>query len=874
MLGEYNPTGYESKWQDFWERGGTFRVPDDPGDKSTYYCLMMFPYPSGDLHMGHACNYTMGDAISRYRRMRGFEVLHPMGWDALGLPAENAAIEAGVHPAKWTQQNIDNMRRQLRIAGLAYDWPREVSTAHPGYYHWTQWIFLQMYERGLAYKGESLVNWDPVDETVLANEQIHDGVAWRSGAKVEKRWLSQWFLKITDYAQRLLDDLEGLTGWPEHVRQQQRNWIGRSEGARIDFRIEATGETYSVFTTRPDTVYGVTFMVCAPEHPLIEKILADNPRAEEIRAAVAEMRAKSTAERSSEESEKVGIDTGHFFINPVNGDRVPFLIASYVLMEYGTGVVMGVPAHDQRDFLFARKYDIPVRVVIQHPEGGLHGDAMSEAYLEDGVMENSGPFDGQPNREAYPKMISYFAEKGFGDRTVNWRLRDWLISRQRYWGVPIPVLYEEDGTITPIPESDLPVIHPHDVEFTGRGANPLARSASFLKVTSPRTGKPARRETDTMDTFVDSSWYYLRFVSPRDEERVFQSAHVNKWLPVSQYIGGAEHAVMHLLYSRFFTKVLYDLGCVSFEEPFENLFTQGMVCRTAYRLADARGRRWVSYKDVDEEKLIVTRDGPPGNDYLAGSPVLAEMAVMSKSKMNGVSIEECTGRYGADAGRLYTLFIGPPERDKEWRDDGLIGVHRFLQRTWATFQERVESWKSVLPFAAADPAEAASLSPAGKRLRRDAHATLKHVTAVYERTFSFNTAVARLMELAASLRAEAGAEPAVQREAAEILLFCMAPMAPHTAEELWAALGAGTGKDGIFRESWPEVDNSAIAAEEKEFAVQINGKLRKNFRALPEAGEEELLEKARAVAASYIEGKTVVKEIVVPGRLVNLVVKN
>ncbi|MFH1766403.1 MAG: leucine--tRNA ligase, partial [Gemmatimonadota bacterium] len=723
-------------WQEHWEREGIFRAPDDPGDKPTYYCLMMFPYPSGDLHMGHACNYTMGDAISRYRRMRGFEVVHPMGWDALGLPAENAAIEAGAHPAVWTQKNIDNMRRQLRIAGLAYDWPREISTAHPGYYRWTQWIFLKMLERDLAYKREALANWDPVDETVLANEQIHDGIAWRSGARVEKRWLSQWFLKITDYAQRLLDDLDLLEGWPEHVKQQQRNWLGRSEGARIDFRLEATGETLSVFTTRPDTVYGVTFMVCAPEHPIIERLLEGNPRAEEIRAAVDEMRSQSAAERMSEESEKTGVETGHFIVNPVNGERVPLLVADYALMEYGTGFVMGVPAHDQRDFLFARKYGIPVRVVIQHPDGGLHGDTMSEAFIDDGVMENSPPFDGLPNREALPRMVDYFAEKGFGDYMVNWRVRDWLISRQRYWGVPIPVLYEEDGSVTPVPEGDLPVVHPREVEFTGRGGNPLARSSDFLNAVSPRTGKPARRETDTMDTFVDSSWYYLRFISPRNEEKVFDSGHVNKWLPVTQYIGGAEHAVMHLLYSRFFTKVLYDLGLVGFQEPFANLFTQGMVCRTAYRLSGARGLRWVPYKAVDEEHLLIKADGPTG-DYKVGDPVVAEMAVMSKSKMNGVSIEECTGRYGADAGRLYTLFIGPPERDKEWRDDGLIGVHRFLQRLWTTFEDRLGTWKAATPF----QGDSESLSPAGRRLRRDAHSTLRHVGEVYERTFSFNTAV-------------------------------------------------------------------------------------------------------------------------------------
>ena len=869
MLGEYSPSSYEEKWQNHWAQEKIFETSDHPGEKPTYYSLMMFPYPSGDLHMGHACNYTMGDAISRYRKMRGFEVLHPMGWDALGLPAENAAINAGAHPAEWTKRNIDNMRRQLRMAGLAYDWPREISTAHPGYYKWTQWIFLKMLENGLAYKREALVNWDPVDGTVLANEQIHDGIAWRSGAKVEKRWLSQWFLKITDYAQRLLDDLDGLVGWPEHVKQQQRNWLGRSEGARIDFKLESTGETLSVFTTRPDTVYGITFMVCAPEHPLIDQLLENNPRADSIREAVEAMQAQSAAERMSEESEKTGIDTGHFIINPVNGDRVPLLVADYALMEYGTGIVMGVPAHDQRDFLFARKYGIPVKVVIQHPEGGLDGNTMEEAYIEDGVMENSGPFDGQPNREAYPRMIDYFADNGFGDKTINWRLRDWLISRQRYWGVPIPVIYEEDGSITPVPDDHLPVMHPRDVEFTGRGGNPLDQSEDFVNVISPKTGRPARRETDTMDTFVDSSWYYLRYVSPRDDDAVFQSENVNRWLPVTQYIGGAEHAVMHLLYSRFFTKVLYDLGLVSFEEPFENLFTQGMVCRMAYYVADARGRVWVPYQDVDEEALVVTTDGPTGSGYEAGQKVLTEMASMSKSKMNGVSIEECTGKYGADAGRLYTLFIGPPERSKEWRDDGLIGVHRFLQRLWITFSERLEGWRETEAYSG----NGDGLSASGRKLRRDAHVTLKAVTEVYEHSFSFNTAVARIMELATSLRAEDEAENSVQRETAQILLCCMAPMAPHVTEELWQALRGGGGEVSIFQEAWPEVDEAAIAAEEKEFAVQVNGKTRRTFMALPDAPEEELREKAEAVTSSYIGDKEIVKHIVVPGRLVNIIVK-
>ena len=870
MLGEYIPEKYEKKWQDFWETNKIFHTEDGAEDKPPYYCLMMFPYPSGDLHMGHACNYTMGDAISRFRKMNGYRVLHPMGWDALGLPAENAAIQARVHPAEWTQKNINNMKRQLKLAGLCYDWPREISTAHPGYYRWTQWLFLRMLEKELAYKREALVNWDPVDKTVLANEQIHDGIAWRSGATVEKKWLSQWFLRITDYAQRLLDDLDGLIGWPENVKQQQRNWLGRSEGARIDFKLESTGEVLSVFTTRPDTVYGVTFVVCAPEHPLVDTLLVDNPNASSIKTSIDEMRSKSSAERMSEEQDKFGVFTGHNLINPVNGDSVPLLVADYALMEYGTGIVMGVPAHDQRDFLFARKYDLPIKVVIQNSEESLVPNEMSEAYVEDGFMSNSGPFDGKPNREAYPKMVSFFSEKSFGDKTVNWRIRDWLISRQRYWGVPIPVIYEEDGSFNPVPDEYLPVVHPRDVEFTGRGGNPLSSSKDFLNLVSPVTGKPARRETDTMDTFVDSSWYFLRFISPRLENQIFDQNEVNSWMPVSQYIGGAEHAIMHLLYSRFFTKVLFDMGYVSFEEPFENLFTQGMVCRTAFRLKESRGLTWVPYSNVDEKNNVIIKEGPNGSGYSIGDAVVGEMSVMSKSKLNGVSIEDCTGKYGADAGRLYTLFIGPPERDKEWREDGLIGVHRFLQRLWSTFSEKMESWKNV----SSSQVDYSNLSEQGKRLRRDAHFTLQYVTEVYEKTFSFNTAVARVMELCSSIRNNPKAELSVQREASEILLFCMSPMAPHLCEELWSLLDKSHLSKSIFLEKWPIVDQAAISSEEKEFAVQINGKTRRTFEALPDAEDDELIEKAEEVSKAYLDGKEIVKHIVVKGRLVNIIVKD
>jgi leucyl-tRNA synthetase len=834
---------------------------------------MMFPYPSGALHFGHVANYTIGDVLVRYRLMRGCNVLSPMGWDALGLPAENAAIDAGIHPAVWTRKNIQIMKGQMRQMGLAYDWTREISTAHPEYYRWTQWIFLRMFARGLAYKADAIVNWDPVDQTVVANEQVDsEGRAWRSGALVEKRRISQWFLKTTAYAQRLLDDLDLLEGWPENVRKQQAEWIGRSEGARVDFTVDATGETLSVFTTRPDTLWGVTFMSLAPEHPLIERLLAGTRQKERVMAEVDRMRRQSFAERASAESEKFGVDTGFTVTNPVNGESVPLWVANYALMDYGTGAVMAVPAHDQRDFEFARKYDIPVKAVIQPPEGGLRGEEMTEAFVEDGVQADGGPFEGMSNRRAIQAIIHWLDEKNIGAKTINYRLRDWGISRQRYWGVPIPVIYEQDGTINPVPEDQLPVIHPRDVEFTGRGGNPLARSESFVNVVSPVTGKPARRETDTMDTFVDSSWYYLRYISARNGREVFSAEDVNRWLPVDQYVGGIEHAVMHLLYSRFFTKFLYDEGLVQFSEPFQNLFCQGMVQKTAYRLQE-RSNAWVPQAEVDLDKMI-HRD--------SGKRVVAEMSAMSKSRHNGVSPEAILEKYGADTAHAYALFMGPPEKDKIYQEDGLIGVYRWLTRVWETFQVLLPA---LADGGSAYQGDGSALNAASRALRRKAHQSVDYVTRVMEGWFQFNTAISRLMEFTTALvqvrnaidrGQDHGVEPSVLREALEIFVKLLAPFTPHLGEELFARLG---GEGSVFRSGWPGLDEAAAREELLEVPVQVRGKVRARVEVPADIDDESLKEKAREAVAAAIAGKEIVKEIVVRRgkppvpNLVNLVVK-
>ncbi|HHW43902.1 MAG TPA: leucine--tRNA ligase [Desulfotomaculum sp.] len=828
MKERYDFKEIEEKWQRRWEREKLYKVPDF-SDRPKYYCLEMFPYPSGKLHMGHVRNYSIGDVVARFKTMQGYNVLHPMGWDAFGLPAENAAIKHGnIHPADWTMENISTMRAQLKQLGISYDWDREVATCHPGYYKWTQWLFLQLYHKGLAFKKHAAVNWCPSCATVLANEQVvGDGVCERCKTPVEKRELEQWFFKITAYAGRLLEDLQLLSGWPEKVKIMQEHWIGRSEGAEIRFKVDGLDEEIAVFTTRPDTVFGVTYMVLAPEHPLVERLIKGRPQAEEVRAFVRRVRNLSEIARTATDAEKEGLFTGAYCINPLNGERVPILVANYVLLEYGTGAVMGVPAHDQRDFEFARKYNLPIRVVIQPPGQALDPETMTEAYAGDGVMVNSGQFDGLPKQEGIRAVIAYLEKTGLGRGQVNYRLRDWLISRQRYWGAPIPIIYCDRCGVVPVPEEDLPVLLPRDVAFKPTGQSPLADSPAFVHTTCPRCGGPARRETDTMDTFICSSWYYYRYTSPRDEGAPWDRRKVEHWLPVDQYIGGVEHAILHLLYSRFFTKVLYDLGLVSNVEPFTNLLTQGMVLK----------------------------DG----------------AKMSKSRGNVVSPEDIVATYGADTARLFILFAAPPERDLEWSDQGVEGCYRFLNRVWRL----VASVAGELKGAPSRPA--GKVVGVNREMRRLTHLTIKKVTEDIGNRFNFNTAVSAIMELVNGLYQykelpATDREPAVLREAVEHLLILLAPFAPHITEELWEVTGH---RESIHKQPWPEYDPEAIVEEEITIVVQINGRVRERVVVpadiTPARMQEVVLAQPRV--QKLVEGKKIVKTIPVPGKLVNIVVK-
>lgn len=828
MKDRYEFREIETKWQQKWAEQDTYTVPDF-SDRPKYYCLEMFPYPSGKLHMGHVRNYSIGDVVARFKTMQGFSVLHPMGWDAFGLPAENAAIKHGaMHPAQWTMDNIDSMRAQLKQLGISYDWNREVATCHPGYYKWTQWLFLQLYHQGLAYKKKSAVNWCPSCATVLANEQVKEGSCERCSSAVEKRELEQWFFKITQYADRLLADLDKLGGWPDKVKIMQENWIGRSEGAEITFQIEGMDESITVFTTRPDTIYGVTYMVLAPEHPLVEKVIEGKPQAGEIREFVQEVRNLSEVARTSTEAEKIGMLTGAYCINPVNGEKVPILVANYVLLEYGTGAVMGVPAHDQRDFEFARKYNLPVRVVIE-PEGvTLDPATMAEAYAGEGLMVNSGPFNGIPNQQGITAVIKYLQEKGVGCGRVNYRLRDWLISRQRYWGAPIPIIYCDKCGVVPVPEKDLPVLLPMDVAFKPTGRSPLEDQADFVNTVCPTCGGPARRETDTMDTFMCSSWYYYRYTSPRDEDNVWDPDKVRRWLPVDQYIGGVEHAILHLLYSRFFTKVLYDLKLIDNDEPFTNLLTQGMVLK----------------------------DG----------------AKMSKSKGNVVSPEDIVAKYGADTARLFILFASPPERDLEWSDQGVEGCYRFLNRVW-----RLVAPLGDTLAAAALPDRTGNLVGVNKDMRRVTHLAIKKVTEDVGNRFNFNTAVSAIMELVNAMYQyrdlpECDRNEGVLREAVDALLLLLAPFAPHITEELWNL----TGHEGsIHAQPWPQYDPEVIVEDEITIVIQINGKVRERLLVpadiKPDAMRELVMQQEKV--RQLIGDKKVVKVIPVPGKLVNIVVK-
>lgn len=820
----YEPHVIEEKRQALWEENRSFRVTED-ADKEKYYLLEMFPYPSGKIHMGHVRNYSIGDVIARYKRMRGFNVLHPMGWDAFGMPAENAAIAHGVHPAVWTSDNIAYMRKQLKRLGFGYDWEREIATCDVEYYRWEQWIFLKMYEKGLVYRKSSPVNYCVTCQTVLANEQVEGGRCWRCGEEVVQKELTQWFFAITKYADELYEYCDKLPGWPERVLNMQKNWIGKSYGVEVDFTLE-DGSPFRIFTTRPDTLYGVTFMVLAPEHPLSLELAKGTQQEKEVASFVEKAKAQDKSFRAEISIQKEGVFTGKYAINPLNGARIPIYVGNFVVMEYGTGAIMSVPAHDQRDFEFARTYGLPVIVTIT-PEGvSLEGQMMQEAYEGDGLMVNSAHFNGRNNREAIPEIIEYLEENKVGKKTVNYRLRDWGISRQRYWGAPIPILYCKECGIVPVPYEDLPVVLPLNLEIKMVGRSPLSEYAEFYKTDCPKCGKGATRETDTMDTFVESSWYYLKYACPEYNEGPLERAKVDYWMPVDQYIGGVEHAVLHLLYSRFFNRVVNELGFVGVREPFKNLLTQGMVIK----------------------------DG----------------AKMSKSKGNVVDPDYLIEKYGADTARLFCLFASPPEKDLDWSDKGVEGCYRFLQRVWRMVVERAEALRGI---------HTAGTSVGGdsdtSQLTYMIHKTIKKVTEDIER-YHLNTAIARIMELVNGIyrflekerRDKAALE--VLKGAMETVMVLLYPFVPHITEELWGSLGNEEGSLGRY---WPRYDEAYVKDEKVTIVVEVNGKVRDRCeleRDMDEATLKDLVYSLEKVKR-HIEGKEIRKTIVVPNKLVNIV---
>ncbi|MFP4651665.1 MAG: leucine--tRNA ligase [Phormidium sp.] len=859
MESRYTPASIEAKWQKIWDEQGLSVTPDDP-DKPKFYALSMFPYPSGNLHMGHVRVYTIVDVIARQKRMQGYRVLNPMGWDAFGLPAENAAIQRGVHPAKWTYQNIDQMRQQLQSLGISFDWDKEVTTCSPDYYKWTQWIFLQFLNAGLAYQKESAVNWDPVDQTVLANEQVdNEGRSWRSGAKVERKLLKQWFLKITDYDDALLADLDSLSGWSDRVKLMQQNWIGKSTGAYLEYPIlddqkHPSDDKIGVFTTRPDTAYGVTYVVLAPEHPLTLQVTTPDRR-QAVEAFIEEVSQQSEMDRTAEDKPKRGIPTGGTAINPFTGEEIPILIADYVLYEYGTGAVMGVPAHDTRDFKFAKENNLPIKVVIVPDDADNADMELSEAYTDPGVMVNSGRFDGTASEKGKQAIIDYAEEEGFGKARIQYRLRDWLISRQRYWGAPIPVVHCPNCGAVPVPEDQLPVQLPETVDFSGKGLSPLAQLEDWLNVPCPTCGTPAKRETDTMDTFIDSSWYFLRYPDAQNETAAFDVETVNDWLPVDQYVGGIEHAILHLLYSRFFTKFLRDRLNLNFNEPFQRLLTQGMV-------------QGLTYKNPKTGKYVPAATIPDldhPTDPETGEPLEAFYEKMSKSKLNGVDPLQVLEKYGADTARMFILFKAPPEKDLEWDDADVEGQYRFLNRVW----------RLVTEFAGQNfprqPLDTANLSKREKDLRRAIHTAILEVSEDLRDEYQFNTAVSELMKLSNALNDADCQDSPVYREGVETLVKLMAPFAPHITEELWQMLGYS---DSVHQQGWCELDETALVLDEITLVIQVNGKVRGNLQVPADADKATLERLARESEAAqrYLADKEVKKVIVVPKRLVNFVV--
>lgn len=822
MIDKYNFSEIEKKWQTKWAEGDVFKVTEDP-DKEKYYVLEMFPYPSGKLHMGHVRNYSIGDVLARFKKMKGFNVLHPMGWDSFGLPAENAAIKHGVEPSKWTWENIGEMREQLKELGLSYDWDREVATCHPDYYKWMQWIFIQFYKKGLAYKKENPVNWCPSCQTVLANEQVVDGKCERCKTLVGKKDLSQWYFKITDYAERLLDNLEELPGWPNKVKLMQKNWIGKSIGAEVTFEIDGFDKGLDVFTTRPDTLYGVTYMVMAPEHPYLKELVAGSEYEEPVNAYVDKVQHMSDIERTSTTNEKTGQFTGRYAINPLTGKKVPIFISDYVLMDYGTGAIMAVPAHDQRDFDFAKKFDLEIIPVVDSDDPEVDVYDLKAAFAAEGTMINSEMFNGMNNKEAIEKIIDYLEEKKIGKKSINYKLRDWLISRQRYWGTPIPMIHCDDCGWVPEKEENLPVLLPADVQFTGKGESPLATSKTFVNTTCPVCGKPARRELDTMDTFLDSSWYFLRYCDPKNAEAPFSKEKVDYWMNVDQYIGGVEHAILHLMYARFFQMALYDLGLVSTEEPFKNLLTQGMVIK----------------------------DG----------------AKMSKSLGNVVSPAEIIDKYGADTARLFILFAAPPERELDWSDKGVEGSFRFINRVYRMVYDFSQNYSEV-------PESYEINGDADKNMAYWLNYAIKKVSDDIGERFNFNTAISTIMELVNEMYRykEGTVNPGLFGAAIKDLIIMLAPFVPHVTEEMWEHLGY---EGSVHDQNWPEYDEKALVKDTVEIVVQVNGKIKEKLDIAGGLSREEMEKTAmeNEKVKGLIEGKNVVKVIAVPGKLINIVVK-
>ncbi|MFB3926011.1 MAG: leucine--tRNA ligase [Syntrophales bacterium] len=861
MNKKYDPGKIEEKWQKIWEQRKSFKASEDPARKK-YYLLEMFPYPSGKIHIGHVRNYTIGDVVARYKTMRGFNVMHPMGWDSFGMPAENAAIEKGIHPAVWTNENIEHMKKQLKRMGFSYDWDREISTCEPQYYRWEQLFFLWMYEKGLAYKKGSAVNWCSKCKTVLANEQVEAGLCWRCGTEVEEKFLDQWFFRITAYVEELLNNCDRLAdGWPERVLTMQKNWIGKSYGVEISFPMEGPGGTIKVFTTRQDTIFGATFMLIAAEHPLVQSLVKGKPVEREVAAFVEKVKKQDRMMRTSDYYEKEGIFLDAYCLNPVTKARMPVYAANFVLADYGTGCVMAVPTHDQRDFEFAKKFSLPMIVVIQNKDQSLDAATMTEAYVEEGTLVNSGPFNGMKNTEAMEAIAGYLESIGCGRKTVQYRLRDWGISRQRYWGAPIPIVYCDRCGTVPVPESDLPVVLPLDVEITGEGESPLARHESFVNTKCPRCSGDARRETDTMDTFVESSWYFDRFASPDYNEKPgLDRKRLDYWLPVDQYIGGIEHAILHLLYSRFYTKVLRDFGVLGIDEPFSNLLTQGMVCKETMKCKE---HGFLYPYEVAQGKCVRCKR----------EVMIGKTEKMSKSLKNVIDPDYLIEKYGADTARMFCLFAAPPEKDLEWSDQGVEGSFRFIGRVWRIVTDYLEDIREIRPFSGEAPLEGEL-----KDLRKKTHQTIKKVTGDIEDRFHFNTAISAVMELVNALyqvnrpAKEDRMGLSVIREAVESIIVLLAPIVPHVAEELWEMIGCNAL---LVNVPWPSFDPAVAAEEEVVIVIQVNGKLRSRIV----VGANESDDKIRKLALAdekitkIIGNRNVVKEIYVPKKLVNIVIK-